>query len=155
MYKIGMTKEQYEGSYQFRGDKIFRILKNGETNTALENGQVVFYDGADGETVKKCATANLTRMAGIVCNADNLEDADYKIEAGKYGTVQIAGLSYALANNDIDAVGKSAKGVDAQKYLTVDQAAGTAPSFYNYCIALEANNTYSVPVLTQVSVHCM
>lgn len=144
MGKSAITKAEFEGAYLLRGDKKFRRVFNANATEAMTFGQAVYTKYGKSEEVIVCDTAasGLPSYAGRVSDANDYLNEAYTIPAQSWGTVLMwgEGLAEVEGTDDI-AAGDSLKGVNAQKYMVKDQAAGTEASYYSHDIALEAFTT--------------
>jgi len=124
----------------------YKFVKNTHSS-AFAISDVVSYDysGATTTSVFDGATAALPYMAGVAMGA---------IPASGFGWIQIAGVGSALVDGTTDvAIGDSLKAVNGEVHAVKDQAAGTAPSFGNYMVAL-AEQTSATDTIIAVHICC-
>lgn len=146
------------GGLIFHDSKVYRMVKNAETVTALTVGQVCCHTLTDTDTifesVKIPLTANLGVLAGVVMAAS--------LAAGSYGWIQVLGvntqvsISGATTGGTDIAAGDFLKAVNSATYVVRDNATG-ASVYPRNIQALEPIGTTTTPAaaLKKAYVRCL
>lgn len=144
---VGVLREDEKGN-------IYRWVKNGES-TALAAGQTVMYDAGNAgsslyESVVDDATAaseDVALFAGIAMSA---------IPSEEYGWILVDGYySSALCDEPgttAIAIGDILVPSASNNYLDYAVGIGTAPTYVNHCVALEAVSTATPATATTTTI---